>query len=247
VAIHPTAVIHPSVELDVEVDVGPYAVVGARVRIGRGSRIHAHAIVEGPTKLGVGTVVHSFAVVGGAPQDKRAAGEPGSLEVGDRNVFREHVTVHRGTSLRATRIGNDNLFMVGCHVAHDVEIGDFVTLANGVLLAGHVVVESHATFAGAAAIAQHLRIGESSFVAGGAMVERDVPPFVVVQGDRARIRGLNKVGLKRREFDEATIVALERAVRALLFGHGTIAARAEKLAASPVPEVAKLGRACLRA
>lgn len=240
--VHPSAVIHPSAELGADVQVGPFAVVGPHVRIGDGSILKAHSVVEGPSILGERTIVHSFAVIGGAPQDKRAGGEEGALLVGARNVFREHVTVHRGTNRRSTSIGSDNLFMVGSHVAHDVQVGSFVTLANGVMLAGHVVVDDHVTFGGAAAIAQHVRLHESAFIAGGSMVERNVPPFVVVQGDRARVRALNKVGLRRRSFDEASIARLEQALRTLLFGKDTMAARRARLESSTDPNVQHLVR-----
>jgi UDP-N-acetylglucosamine acyltransferase len=246
VKVHPTAIVDPSAELASDVEVGPYAVVGARVELGAGTRVLAPAMVEGPARRGRETVVHSFAVIGGSPQDKRSASEPGSLEAGDRNVFREHVTVHRGTGARSTRIGDDNLFMVGAHVAHDVALGSLVTLANGVMLAGHVSVGDYVTFGGAAAVAQHLRIGESAFVAGGAMVERDVPPFVVVQGDRARVRALNKVGLRRRGVDESEIDRLDRALRGLLFGDGPVAERVRIACESSDARVRALAGAWLR-
>lgn len=245
--IHPTAIIDPGAELGEGVEVGPYAIVGAQVRIGKRARLLAHAVVLGPCQMGEDNVVHSFAVVGGAPQDKRAGGEEGSLIVGHKNVFREHVTVHRGTQGRPTRIGDENLFMVGTHVAHDVVVGSSVIFANGVMLAGHVQVEDHVTFGGAAAVAQRVRVGESAFVAGGSMVERDVPPFVVVQGDRARIRALNKVGLVRRGFTEDEIASLSRALRSLLFGAGPVDARADQLSRSDDAHVRALAAAFVRA
>ncbi len=212
--IDPRAVVHPSAVLGEGVEIGPYAIVGEGVTLGARTKLHAHAVVEGPTTLGEDNVVHSFAVVGGAPQAKRA-GAPGSLVMGDRNVVREHVTIHRGTEERATRVGTDSLFMVGCHVAHDAVVGSHVTLANQVQLAGHAVVADHAIFGGLAGVAQFVKVGESAFVAAGSMCERDVPPFVIVQGDRARVRALNKVGLRRRGIDEASIARLEAAFRAL--------------------------------
>jgi UDP-N-acetylglucosamine acyltransferase len=233
VKIHPSAVIDPRAELAAGVEVGPYCVVGAGVRVGEGTRLVAHVVLEGPLAIGARNVIHPFAVIGGAPQHKRAAeaGAPSSATVGDDNVIREHVTVHRGTRHRTghqgadardgdgvTRVGSSNLLMVGCHVAHDVAVGSHVTIANGVQLAGHSVVEDHATFGGLSGLAQFVRVGESAFVAAGAMCEKDVPPFVIVQGDRARVRALNKVGLRRRGVPEASIAALERAYRALFGG-----------------------------
>jgi UDP-N-acetylglucosamine acyltransferase len=216
--VHPTSVVDPRAELAEGVEVGPYAVVGPGVRVGAGTRLHAHAVVLGPTALGEGNVVHPFAVLGGESQHKRAAPtNEGRLVIGDRNVFREHTTVHRGTDAGPTSIGSDNLFMVGSHVAHDAVIGSSCTLANAVQLAGHARALDHATFGGLSGVAQFVVVGESAFVAAGAMCEMDVPPFVIVQGDRARVRGLNLVGLRRRGVPEASIERLKSAFR-LLFG-----------------------------
>lgn len=213
--IHPTAIVDPRAEIADDVEIGPYAIVEAGARIGRGTRLMAHAIVHGPSSLGEGNVVHPFAVLGGAPQAKKHGGGPTRTEIGDRNTFREHVTVHGGTEGRATRVGSDNLFMVGSHVAHDVVVGSRCVVANAVQLAGHAVVEDWVTFGGLAGLAQFVRVGESAFVAAGAMCEKRVPPFVIVQGDRARVRALNVVGLRRRGVTEGSIAALERAYRVL--------------------------------
>jgi UDP-N-acetylglucosamine acyltransferase len=217
--VHPTAVVDSRAELADGVEVGPYAIVGAGVQVGVGSSLLAHAVVLGPSTLGAGNVVHSFAVIGGLPQRKRSS-SPGEsrLLVGDRNTFREHVTIHRGTEGRPTRIGNDNLFMVSSHVAHDANVGSFCTLANAVQLAGHATVEDHATFGGLSGVAQFVTVGQSAFVAAGAMCERRVPPFVIVQGDRARVRAVNVVGLRRRGVPEASIAKLQGAFRALFAG-----------------------------
>ncbi|WP_394847878.1 acyl-ACP--UDP-N-acetylglucosamine O-acyltransferase [Pendulispora brunnea] len=228
--VHPTAIVHPESTLEDDVELGPYAVVGARVHLGRGTRLSSHAIVEGPTRLGEGNVLFPFAVVGSVAQDKRHAGAPGTLEVGDFNVFREHVTIHRGTSGRATRIGHHNLFMAGAHAAHDTVLGSHIVLANGVQLAGHSWVDDYATFGGLSGLAQFVHVGESAFVAAGAMCERNVPPFVVVQGDRARIRALNKVGLQRRGLPDSDITALSKAYAAIF---GTSRPRAQAIADLP--------------
>jgi UDP-N-acetylglucosamine acyltransferase len=217
VSIHPSAIVDARAELAPGVLIGPYCVIGPGVQIGPESRLIAHVVVEGPTVIGAGNVIHPFAVIGSAPQHKRAQDGRGAnrLTVGDHNVIREHVTIHRGTDGGTTVVGASNLLMVGCHVAHDVRVGSHVTIANGVQLAGHAVVEDYATFGGLSGLAQHVRVGESAFVAAGAMCEKDVPPFVIVQGDRARVRALNKVGLRRRGVPEGSIAALERAYRAL--------------------------------
>lgn len=217
-AIHRTAVVDGSAEMADDVEIGAYAVVGAKVRLGPGTRVMSHVVLEGPLSLGRGNVVHPFAVLGGAPQDKKRVESTMSLEVGDDNVFREHVTVHRGAAA-PTRIGSSNLFMASSHVAHDVVLGDGCVLANAVQLAGHVIVDDHVTFGGLAGVAQFAKIGEGAFVAAGSMVERSVPPFVIVQGDRARVRAINRVGLERRGASRETISELERLFRALYMSH----------------------------
>jgi UDP-N-acetylglucosamine acyltransferase len=213
--VHPAAIVDPRAELASDVLVGPYAIVEAGAVLASGCVLHPHAIVRSFVTLGSGTIVHPFAVIGGEAQAKGAPAGPARVDVGEGNVFREHVTVHGGTEGRTTRIGAKNLLMVGAHVAHDVVIGSHCVLANCVQLAGHVVVADWVTFGGLSGVAQRVRIGESAFVAAASACERDVPPFVVVQGDRARVRGVNVVGLRRRSVPEASIRALQRAVHDL--------------------------------
>lgn len=241
-----TAVVDRRAEIGQDVSVGPFAIVEAGVVLGRGCVVHAHGVVRGPAVLGAGSVVHPFAVVGGEPQAKKHAGGPARLEIGEGNVFREHATVHGGTDGRTTRIGSNNLFMVGSHVAHDVVVGSHCVFANAAQLAGHAVVEDWVTFGGLSGVAQHVRVGESAFVAAAAACERDVPPFVVVQGDRARVRGLNVVGLRRREIPEASIAALERAIRALWMSRVPHAVALLALAAEADPYVRHLVEALRR-
>jgi UDP-N-acetylglucosamine acyltransferase len=173
--------------------------------------------VEGPARLGARNVLFPFAVLGTDPQDRTHAGEPTELVIGDDNVFREHVTVHRGTTKDRglTRIGSGSLFMVGAHVAHDATIGDRVTLANGTLVGGHASIGDQVVTGGGAAIAPFVRIGRFAFVAAGAQVERDVPPFVIAAGDRARVRTLNRVGLERGGVRDPSRLLLARAFRLL--------------------------------
>jgi UDP-N-acetylglucosamine acyltransferase len=215
--IHPTAVVDPGAELDDGVVVGPLSVVGAGVVLGEGTELLAQATVLGPCVVGRRNRIFPHASLGAAPQDRSHAGEPTTLVVGDDNVFRESVTVHRGTQKGGgtTRIGNGGLFMVGVHVAHDCDVGDGVTFANYTSLGGHVHVGARAVLGGHVAVAPFVRIGELSFAAGGAMIERHVPPFVIVAGDRARVRGLNRVGLERGGVPEASRAALEAAYRIL--------------------------------
>ncbi len=244
--VHPSAIVDARAELAPDVVVGPYAIVEPGVALGPGCVLHAHAIVRGPASLGARNVVHPFAVVGGEPQAKRHTGGSGRIETGDDNVFREHVTAHGGTEGRTTRLGRGNLFMVGAHVAHDCVVGSSCVLANGVQLAGHAVVEDWATFGGLSGVTQFVRVGESAFVAAAAACERDVPPFVVVQGDRARVRGVNVVGLRRRGVPEASIGALRRAVRKLWRSGGTVASALDELAGDGDPWVRRLVEAVRR-
>ena len=215
--IHPTAVIHDTAVVGDGTRVGPYSIVGPGVTIGRDCDIGPHAVVEGPTVIGEGNRIFQFASVGAAPQDQKYRGEPTRLEIGDRNVFREGVTVHRGTVSGGglTRVGNDGLYMAYAHVAHDCVIGNHVVMANSAALAGHVTIDDYAIVGGLVAIHQHTRIGESAMLGGGAMVVMDVLPFCIAVGDRAHLAGLNAVGLKRRGFSEEALRAVRSAYRIL--------------------------------
>lgn len=215
--IHPSAIVDPRAEIAASAEIGPYCVVGAGVEIGDGARLRAHVTVEGPTRLGPRVEVHPFAALGGPPQDRRHRDEPTRLEIGEETVVREHVTVHRGTvgGGGVTRVGARTWLMAGVHVAHDAQVGDDCTLAGGTLLAGHVVLEDGVVTGGAAAFAQFVHVGTIAFVAAGARVEHDVPPFHIAQGDRARVRALNLVGLERRGVPPASRAALQTAHRQL--------------------------------
>lgn len=219
--VHPTAVVDPGAELGEGVHIGPLCHVGAGVVIGEDTELVAQATVLGPARLGRRNRVYPHATLGAAPQARSYRGESTKLLVGDDNEFRESVTVHRGTPKGGgvTRVGSGCLFMVGAHVAHDCAVGDSVTLANVTSLGGHVTVESRVVTGGHVAVAPFARIGEIAFAAGGAMIERSVPPFVIVSGDRARVRGLNTVGLERAGVPEPSRAALERVYR-LLFRKG---------------------------
>jgi UDP-N-acetylglucosamine acyltransferase len=237
---HPTAIVDRRAEVAPDVTVGPYAIVEAGAIVGPGCVLHAHAVVGGAAMLGANNVVHPFAVIGGEAQAKWHPRTPGRLAVGDGNVFREHATVHGGTEGRTTRVGSRNLFMVGSHAAHDVTIGSDCVFANGTQLAGHAVIDDWVTFGGLSGVAQHVRVGESAFVAAAAACERDVPPFVTVQGDRARVRGLNVVGLRRRGIPEGSIAALKAAVRKLWTSRTSRAEALAALDASDDPYVVRL-------
>lgn len=219
--VHPTALVAPGASLGDGVEVGPYAVIGGQVKIGSGTRIGPHAVIEGRTTIGRNNRIFQFAAVGAIPQDLKYRGEPTCLVIGDENQIREFATMHIGTEGGGgtTSIGSSNLFMNFSHVAHDCTIGDRVVLANGATLAGHVTVEDFAIVGGLAAVHQFVRLGESCMLAGGAIAVQDVPPFCVVQGDRAGLVGLNIEGLRRRAFPDDELRALRTAYR-MLFRSG---------------------------
>jgi UDP-N-acetylglucosamine acyltransferase len=217
--IHPTAVIDPKAELHPSVEVGPYSVIGAGVSLDEDCWVGPHAVLQGPMRMGKRNRVFQFASVGEISQDKSARrDDPTRVEIGDDNVIREYVTIQRGTLKEQqglTRIGNDNWIMAYCHIAHDCFIDDHTIFANGTTLAGHVHVEDYVVFGGATLIHQYCRIGAHSFSAGGAGITRDVPPFVVVQGNPAGPRGVNLEGIRRRNFSAEDISDIKAAYRTL--------------------------------
>lgn len=223
--IHPTAIVDPGAALGAEVTVGPLAVIGAGVELGEGCRVDARATLLGPTRLGPRCVVGVGAVLGAEPQARAYRGEPTRLEIGEETVVHEHVTAHRGTIAGGgvTRIGARCRLMVGAHVAHDCAVGDDVTFANLVTLAGHVRVGDRCSFAGLAAVAPFVEIGRAVYLAGGTAVERNVPPFVIAGGHRARVRAPNPIGLRRAGAPEASVRAVERAFRLVWRRGATIA------------------------
>ncbi|MBV8062714.1 MAG: acyl-ACP--UDP-N-acetylglucosamine O-acyltransferase [Nevskia sp.] len=216
--VHPTAVIDPAAQLHETVEVGPYTVIGAGVSIGAGSWIGPHVVLQGPMSLGRNNRVFQFASLGEISQDKTAKKDEATrVEIGDDNVIREYVTIQRGTLKQhgLTRIGNDNWIMAYCHIAHDCTIDDHTVFANGTTLAGHVHVEDYVVLGGATLIHQFCRIGAHSFSAGGAGITRDVPPFVVVQGNPAAPRGINIEGIRRRDFTAEDISDIKQAYRTM--------------------------------
>jgi UDP-N-acetylglucosamine acyltransferase len=216
-SIHPTAVIAAGAQLHPSVEVGPFAVIGPEVRIGAGSTVGPHAVVEGRTTLGERNRVFQFASVGAIPQDLKYTGEPTALVIGNGNQIREFTTLHIGTAGGGgvTRIGDQNLFMAYSHVAHDSQVGSRCVFANGATLAGHVHIADFVILGGLSAVHQFTRIGDHAFIAGGAMVVMDVPPFCVAQGDRAELAGLNVVGLQRQGFTEEQLARIKDAYRIL--------------------------------
>jgi UDP-N-acetylglucosamine acyltransferase len=215
--IDPRAVVHPNAQLAEGVSVGPFSIIGPDVRIGPRSVIGPHAVIDGHTTLGADNKVSPFASIGGPPQDKKYAGEPTRLEIGDRNVFRESCTVNRGTThdKGVTRIGDDNLLMAYAHIAHDCVIGNKTVFANCASLGGHVEVGDWVIVGGLAAIHQFVKIGPHAFVGGQSALTRDIPPYVMAAGNPCVPHAVNSEGLKRRGFDEKQIRNIRNAYKIL--------------------------------
>ena len=213
--IHSTAIIDTQAALDTGVEVGAYSIIGAGVRIGKGSKIHSHVVIQGRTILGEANIVYPFATVGSAPQDLKYKGEPSELIIGNRNTIREYVSLNPGTSGggMVTRVGDQNLLMMYCHIAHDCIVGNRNVIANGATLGGHVIVEDFVIVGGLVGVHQFVRIGTGAILGAGSMVSKDVPPYCNATGDRARLHGLNVEGLKRRGFDKTIIDAIRKAYR----------------------------------
>lgn len=219
--IHATAVVDARAQLDASVQVGPYAVIGPHVRIGAGTRVGPHCVIEGHTTIGRDNQIFQFASLGAIPQDKKYAGEPTELVIGDRNTIREFCTFNLGTVQDAgvTRVGNDNWIMAYVHIAHDCQLGNQITMANNTTLAGHVHVGDWATVGGLVGVLQRMRIGAHAMVGFAGHVNKDVPPFMVVDGNPLAVRGVNLVGLRRREFSAERLAAI-REMHKLLYRQG---------------------------
>jgi UDP-N-acetylglucosamine acyltransferase len=209
------AIVSPGAELASDVSVGPFSMIGPQVQIGPRTVVAPHVVINGPTTIGADNRIFQFASIGDAPQDKKYQGEPTRLEIGDRNVFRESCTVNRGTAhdQGVTRIGSDNLFMAYAHVAHDCVVGSNTVFANCAALGGHVEIGDWAILGGLTAVHQFTKIGAHAFLGGGAIVTRDVPPYVMVAGNPATPHAVNAEGLKRRGFTEEQIRNIRDAYR----------------------------------
>jgi UDP-N-acetylglucosamine acyltransferase len=239
--IHPTAIVEAGARIAPDVEIGPYAIIGGNVEIGAGTSVGAHAVITGHTRIGRNNRILHHAVLGEMPQDKKYAGEPTRLEIGDDNMIREFCTFNTGTAqdLGVTRMGSRNWVMAYAHVAHDCEVGDDTILANCVQLAGHVVVGDHAILGGMTGVHQFCRVGPHAMTAGGTVVLADVPPYVMAMGNRAEPHGINSEGLKRRGFAAETINAIRRAYKTLYKSGLTLeeARKALREQAAQVPEV----------
>jgi UDP-N-acetylglucosamine acyltransferase len=256
-AIHPNALVDPGARLGENVTIGPYAVIGAGVEIGEGTMVGPHAVIEGPTTIGRDNRIYQFASLGAAPQDKKYAGEPTRLEIGDRNTIREFCTFNRGTTQDAgtTRIGDDNWLMAYVHIAHDCVVGNQTIFANNAQIAGHVHVGDWAILGGFTVVHQFVRIGAHAMTGMGTILLQDVPPYVMANGNPAAPHGINAEGLKRRGFGPEAIAALRRAYKTL-YRNGLkleeacaeiVAAAKEEAALAPLADfLAAPGRGIIR-
>jgi UDP-N-acetylglucosamine acyltransferase len=213
--IHKTAIIDAKAELDSEVEVGPYCIIGSHVKIGKGTRLSPHVVIDGWTQIGEGCHIFQFASIGAIPQDLKYKGEESWVILGNNNVIREFVTINRGTAQSGGRtvIGDHNLLMAYCHVAHDCKIGNHVILANNATLAGHIEIEDYAIVGGLVAVHQFVRLGGYSIIGGSSGVNKDIPPYMIANGQRVKLYGLNTVGLKRHNFSHEAVSNLKKAYR----------------------------------
>lgn len=213
--VHPTTIIDKNAELDSDVSIGPYSVIGAEVRIGSGTVVGSHVVIKGPTSIGKQNRIYQFCSIGEDPQDKKYAAEITRLEIGDRNTIREFSSLHRGTKQdnSLTKIGHDNLFMAYTHVAHDCVIGNHVIMANGASLAGHVQLHNYAILGGFTLVHQFTKIGQHSFAAMGSAITQDIPPFVMVGGKPTRPHGINSVGMERNGISAEDIRLIRKAYK----------------------------------
>ena len=239
--IHPTAIVHPKAELDSNVEIGAYSVIADNVYLGSGTVIGPHVIIDPYVTIEANCQIFQYASIGATPQAIRFSGEKTFVKIGRGTVVREFVTINRGTDFGTgvTEVGEENLLMAYCHIAHDCKTGRKVILANNATLAGHITVGDHVTIGGLVAIHQFVRIGDYAYIGGKSAVPKDIPPYVIAAGDRAKLYGLNKVGLKRNGFSEATVSSLKKVYR-IFFRIGlTINEAIERVRAEvdQVPEV----------
>jgi UDP-N-acetylglucosamine acyltransferase len=217
--IHAQAMVSPEAKLGAGVEVGAFAVVGAGVELGEGCVVHAHAVIQGPAKFGAKNVFHPFCVIGGDPQDYTFRGEQVELAVGDENIFREHVTISRGTKKggATTRVGNGNFFLAYSHVGHDCQVGSHTLFVNGATLAGHVTVQDYVTLGAFSPVHQFCRLGRYAYIGACTVITQDVPPFSLIVTEReTKCFGANTIGLERKGFSPERIQKLQRAFRLLV-------------------------------
>lgn len=231
--ISPHALIDPSAKIAKNVEIGPWTAIGPEVEIDEGTWISSHVVIKGPAKIGKNNKIFQFASIGEQCQDSQYKGERTELVIGDNNIFREGCTVHRGTAhgkgRKKTTIGNDNFFMANTHVAHDCIVGNNVIFAYGASIAGHVVVQDHAILGGLAGVHQYCTIGSYSFATGGAIIYKDILPYMIASGYPAKIHGINVVGLRRHEFSSDVIALIKQAYKIIFRSEHTVKEVKEKL------------------
>ncbi len=231
--IHTTAIVDKAASIDEDVSIGPFCIIGSGARIGRGTRIMSNVHIEGKTEIGEGCQIYPFSIIGFPPQDTKYKGEDTGVRIGKNNIIREYVTIHRASvgGDGVTKVGDNNFILAYVHVAHDCRIGNHVVLVNLATLAGHVVVEDNAYVGGMVAIHQFTRIGSHAMVGGFSGVGQDIPPYTMASGPRAKLFGLNTVGLKRHGFPDTTIAELKKAYKILFRGKGTLKEAIKKVQA----------------
>lgn len=235
--IHPTAVVSPEAQLGTDVQIGPFCVINANVTLGDRCHLHSHVVIDGHSTIGADNEFYPFTAIGQRSQDLKYVGEPTSVLIGDRNVFRENVTVHRGTTEDPSVIGSDNNFLAYAHVAHDSIVGNHCILSNGATLGGHVTIADHVIISGLSGVHQFCRIGAHAIIGGCTKIVQDVPPFMIADGHPAALRGLNLVGLQRRGFSPESIRALKTAYKALfLKKEGNLTAQTKTFADNPAAQ-----------
>jgi UDP-N-acetylglucosamine acyltransferase len=231
IIIHPTALVAEGATLGEGTTVGPYSIIGPKVVLGRNNTVASHVVIEGNTRAGDENQFFQFCSIGSRPQDLKYRGEDSTVEIGNRNIVREYVTIQPGTTGGGMRtvVGDTNLFMGSVHIGHDTLIGNGSIFANGVAVAGHVSIGNFVTVGGLSGIHQFVRLGDLSFIGAGAMVSQDIPPFCMAQGDRASLVGLNKVGMQRRGYDDSAMTEIKQVYRELFVAKGQFRPKLERM------------------
>jgi len=239
--IHPTAVISPEATLAEGVEIGPYSVIGPDVHIGKNTRIASHVVIERRVDIGENNLISQFASIGGDPQDLKYRGEQTRVIIGNNNIIREYATINRATSddIGVTIVGNSNMIMTYCHIAHNCKLGNNIVMANAANLAGHIHVDDYAIIGGLTGVHQFTRIGAHCIIGGASAVNKDIPPFVTASGNFTKLYGLNQIGLRRRGFSEETLAALKNAYR-IVFRSSLLLATALKRVEEELPDLPEI-------
>lgn len=240
--IHSSAIIHSKARIGADCEIGPYCVIGEHVTLGDQCKLHSHVVLDGHTQLGLGNEIYPFACIGLKTQDLKYKGGVTRVEIGDRNTFREYVTIHSATGKgEVTRVGSHNYVLAYCHIAHNCKLGDHIIMSNVATLAGHVIVEDYAVIGGLAAIHQFCRIGRMAMIGGCSKVVQDVPPFMMADGNPAETRTINKIGMERNGISEKALSALRQAYK-ILFREGLTIRNAVAKVEKKLPAVEEINR-----